>query len=104
MAHAQSQVLLGVGVGGEYPKEFEAIGVPVKERGARTDGAIAVMKRLFTEDNVTFDGRFTRFSGVTLQPKPTQSGGPPIWIAGRSEAAIRRAAAVRCQPSGVQFP
>ena len=85
------RIILGVGVGGEYPKEFEAVGVPVKERGARTDEAIAVMKRLYTEDNVSFDGRFTKFSGVTLQPKPTQPGGPPIWIAGRSEAAIRRA-------------
>lgn len=85
------RVTLGVGVGGEYPKEFEAVGVPVKQRGARTDEAITVMKRLYTEDNVTFDGRFTRLRGVTLQPKPAQPGGPPVWIAGRSEAAISRA-------------
>src|SRR3990170_372912 len=85
------RVILGVGVGGEYPKEFEAVGVPLKDRGARTDESIRVMKRLFTEDNVTFEGRFTHLNGVTLQPKPTQPGGPPIWVAGRSEAAIRRA-------------
>ncbi len=85
------RVILGVGVGGEYPKEFEAVGVPVKERGARTDESIRVMKRLFSEDNVTFEGRFTHLNGVTLQPKPTQPGGPPIWVAGRSEAAIKRA-------------
>jgi len=47
--------------------------------------------QLWTEDNVTFDGRFTKLDGVTLQPKPLQSGGPPLWIAGRSRAAIRRA-------------
>src|SRR5574341_849560 len=64
------RVILGVGVGGEYPKEFEAVGVPVRERGARADEAIRVIKRLFTEDNVTFDGRFTKIDGVTLMPKP----------------------------------
>ncbi len=85
------RLILGVGVGGEYPKEFEAVGVPVKERGARTDEAIRVMKMLYTQESVTFEGRFTRLSGVNLQPKPTQPGGPPIWIAGRSDAAIRRA-------------
>jgi probable F420-dependent oxidoreductase len=85
------RLTLGVGVGGEYPKEFEAVGVPVRQRGARADEAIQVLRRLWTEKNVTFEGRFTRLDGVTLQPKPAQAGGPPIWIAGRSPAAIRRA-------------
>lgn len=85
------RVILGVGVGGEYPKEFEAVGVPVKERGRRTDEAIQVMKLLYSQDNVTFHGRYTTLDGVTLQPKPKQPGGPPIWVAGRSEAAMRRA-------------
>src|SRR3989304_5735038 len=85
------RLLLGVGIGGEYPKEFEAVGVPVRERGARTDEAIQVLRRLWTEENVTFDGRFPKLAGVTLHPKPAQLDGPPLWIAGRSEAAIRRA-------------
>src|SRR3990172_6815207 len=74
------RVLLGIGVG-----------VPLGERGAGANEAIRVMKLLFTEDNVIFQGRFTRLDGVTLMPKPVQPGGPPIWVAGRSEAAIRRA-------------
>ncbi len=85
------RVILGVGVGGEYPKEFEAVGVPVKERGRRADEAIQVMRLLYTQENVTFHGRYTTLDGVSLQPKPKQPGGPPIWIAGRSEAAMRRA-------------
>lgn len=85
------RLTLGIGIGGEYPKEFEAVGVPVKERGARTDEAIRVIKRLYSEDRVDFDGRFTKLDGVNLQPKPTQPGGPPMWVAGRSEAAMRRA-------------
>src|SRR5574341_959451 len=85
------RVVLGVGVGGEYAKEFDAVGVPVKEGGARSDEAMRVLKLLFTEDNVSFDGRFTKIDGVTLMPKPVQKGGPPIWVAGRSDAAMRRA-------------
>ncbi len=83
---------LGVGVGGEFAKEFEACGVPVNERGARTNEALEVMKRLWTEDNVSFEGKFTKLSGVTLAPKPTQKPHPPVWISGRSDAAMRRAA------------
>lgn len=83
---------LGVGVGGEYAKEFEACSVPVQERGARTNEALEVMKKLWTEDDVTFDGRFTRLPGVTLSPKPVQRPHPPIWISGRSEAAMKRCA------------
>ncbi len=83
---------LGVGVGGEFAREFEACGVPVRERGARTNESLAIMKRLWTEDEVSVEGRFTRLSGVTLAPKPTQRPHPPIWISGRSEAAMRRCA------------
>jgi probable F420-dependent oxidoreductase len=85
------RTIIGVGVGGEYPKEFDAVGVPVRERGARTDEALEVLRRLYNEDNVRFDGRFTRLDGVTLAPKPSQAGGPPVWVAGRSEVAMRRA-------------
>ncbi len=85
------RLILGVGVGGEFPKEFEACGVPVQERGARANEAIRILRRLWREDNVTYEGRFWRLPGVSLQPKPVQPGGPPIWVAGRSEAAMRRA-------------
>lgn len=82
---------LGVGVGGEYPKEFEACGVPVNQRGPRTDESLDVMIRLWTEDNVTYDGRFNKLSGVTLIPKPIQKP-PPIWVSGRSDGAMKRTA------------
>ena len=80
---------LGIGVGGEFAKEFEACGIPVNERGARTNEALEVMLRLWTEDNVEFNGRFTTLPGVTLDPKP---GNVPIWISGRSNAALKRCA------------
>lgn len=83
---------MGIGVGGEFPKEFEACGVPVKQRGSRSNEALEVITKLWTEKNVTFDGRYSKFSGVTLDPHPAQKPHPPIWVAGRKEPAMRRAA------------
>ncbi|WP_419842890.1 LLM class flavin-dependent oxidoreductase [Candidatus Poriferisodalis sp.] len=81
---------LGVGVGGEMTSEFEACGVPVRERGARTNEALDIMQRLWTQDEVSFEGRFNTLSGVTLAPKPSPP--PPVWVSGRQDAAWRRAA------------
>ena len=83
---------MGIGIGGEFPKEFEAIGVPVNQRASRSNEALTVIKKLWTESNVTFEGRYSRFSGVTLEPRPQQKPHPPIWVAGRKEPAMRRAA------------
>jgi probable F420-dependent oxidoreductase len=83
---------MGIGVGGEFPKEFEACGVPVKQRGSRSNEALEVIKKLWTEKNVSFEGRYSKFSGVTLDPQPAQKPHPPIWVAGRKESAMRRAA------------
>ena len=86
------RVVFGVGVGGEFPKEFEACGVPHRERGARADEGIAVCRALWGPSPASFEGRFTRFADVALEPKPVQRGGPPIWVGGRSDLALRRAA------------
>ncbi len=83
---------LGIGIGGEFPREFEAIGVPVKQRASRSNEALELIRRLWTERDVTFNGRYSRFSGVTLDPAPAQKPHPPIWVAGRKEPAMRRAA------------
>jgi alkanesulfonate monooxygenase SsuD/methylene tetrahydromethanopterin reductase-like flavin-dependent oxidoreductase (luciferase family) len=82
---------MGVGVGGEYPPEFVAAGVDVTERGARTDEALELMRALWAGGSVDFDGRFTRVPDLALAPGPVQPGGPPVWLGGRSPAAIRRA-------------
>jgi len=82
---------MGVGIGGEFPKEFEACGVPVKQRGSRSNEALELIRKLWTEKNVSFEGRYTRFSGVTLEPAPVQKPHPPIWVGGASDAALRRA-------------
>ncbi len=89
---SNGRIILGVGVGGEFPREFVACGVPVKERGRRTDEAIEVMRKLWSESGVNHEGRFFRLEDATMRPKPVQKPGPPIWVAGRSEAAVKRAA------------
>ncbi len=89
---SNGRLILGIGVGGEYAKEFEACGVPVKQRGGRTDEAIVVAKKLWSGKRVSHDGRYYSIDDVQMDPPPVQPGGPPIWVAGRSDAAIRRAA------------
>src|SRR5215510_6985189 len=86
------RLIFGVGVGGENPKEFEVCGVPHKERGARVTEAIDVVRALWRDTPASFQGRFTRFDGVSIDPKPVQRPAPPIWIGGRSDAALIRAA------------
>lgn len=86
------RVILGVGVGGEYPPEFEAVGVPLAERGRRVGEGIRVLKTLWQEGASDFSGRWTNFTQADMRPKPVQPGGPPIWVSGRSEASAKRGA------------
>jgi probable F420-dependent oxidoreductase len=86
------RVVLGVGVGGEYPAEFAACGIPIAERGARTDEAIPLLRRLWSAEPVTHHGRFLAFDGVRIHPAPVQGASVPIVVAGRQPVAMRRAA------------
>jgi probable F420-dependent oxidoreductase len=81
----------GVGVGGEYPKEYVAAGVDVRQRGARADEALEVLSALLTGEEVTHSGRFVELPGVRLQPTSVQRPGPPVWVGGRKPASTRRA-------------
>jgi probable F420-dependent oxidoreductase len=90
------RLVLGVGLGGEFPPEWEAVGVPVRERASRVEEGIAVVRRLWSEERVAHEGRHFRFGPVTIAPKPAAArasgrpGPPPIWIGGRAPAAMRR--------------
>ena len=87
------RVVFGVGSGASSRRSSRRPGAP-PERGARVDEAIAVCRALWGLSPVSFAGRFTRFTDVVAEPRPVQTGGPPIWIGGRSDAALRRAARV----------
>ena len=84
------RLLLVVGLGGDDSKDFDAIGVRKQERGRRADEAIVLMKKLWSEAEVNFEGNFYTVKNLTLLPRPYQKGGPPLWVGGRSEAALRR--------------
>jgi len=86
------RLLLTVGLGLDDPAEFAAAGIAKSERAGRTDEAIDLMRRLWAGAPVTFSGRYFRVENVEIWPKPGRPGGPPVWVGGRSEAALDRTA------------
>jgi alkanesulfonate monooxygenase SsuD/methylene tetrahydromethanopterin reductase-like flavin-dependent oxidoreductase (luciferase family) len=97
-ARSGGRVSVGVGVGGEFPAEFDAVGVPLAERGARTDEALEILRLLWAGGRKTHHGKFFRFEDVELRPvrtpdtKGMQQYGPPLIVSGRKPPAMRRAA------------
>ena len=86
------RLVAGVGIGWNEG-EFANLGVAdnFHRRGRYTEEAIAVWRHLWSGSEAPFEGRFFSFSDFAFGPPPAQPGGPPIWIGGRSEAAVRRA-------------
>ncbi len=82
---------LGVGQGYSF-HEFNSFCINRSERGARYRENIALIKKLFTEDLVTYEGKFSNIKDVRLSPKPVQKPYPPIWVGARGPKAIKRAA------------
>jgi probable F420-dependent oxidoreductase len=87
---SQGRLILGAGVGW-MEAEFDALGVPFRERGRRMDEGIAMMKAVWNDDPVTFPARWiaAKIETMRMQPKPCEP--IPIWIGGSSDAAIARA-------------
>jgi probable F420-dependent oxidoreductase len=85
------RLILGLGAG-YAPEEFSAFGISIKERGSRLEEGASLLRRLWTEEHVSHEGRHYRVVDVTLGPRPVQQPRPPIWFAGWVEPAIRRAA------------
>lgn len=84
------RLIIGVGVGGENPAEYEAAGVPVAERGRRLDESIEIVGRLLRGEAVDHPGPLLPTRSPALEPAPTIM--PPMVVGGRSDAALRRAA------------
>jgi probable F420-dependent oxidoreductase len=79
---------LGVGLGWNQV-EYEALGQDFRTRGRRLDEQVTLMRRLWTEESVTFEGEFDRITGAGLAPLPVQRP-IPVWFGGQSERAYRR--------------
>ena len=81
-AASGGRLTLGVGVGGEFPVEFEAAGLKVNQRGRRTDECLEVMRKLWTGERVTFSGRHFELTDAMINPTPVQQPNPPVWVSG----------------------
>src|SRR5438309_2248946 len=80
---------LGVGIGWN-PVEFEALGMTFKNRARRFEEQIEVIRRLWTERTVTFEGRYHTLSSAGINPRPVQQP-IPLWIGASADDAVRRA-------------
>ena len=88
---SEGRLIFGVGIGGEFPNEYAACGVEVKQRGARLSESIPLMRALWSGESVNHTGRYFNLQEVSMRPTPYQPGGPPIWCGGRQPAALARA-------------
>ena len=84
------RLIFGVGVGGEFPGEYAACGVPVRERGARLEEAMPLVRALVRGEATAGTGRFHPFPETRLLPPSPRPEGPPFWCGGRSAAALSR--------------
>jgi probable F420-dependent oxidoreductase len=102
------RVTLGVGFGSRE-NDFSAVEVPFKGRGRRAEEALGLMKRLWTEEGVTHQGKFFHVENLTIGPRPIQSPHPPIWMGGSADVVLKRVARLAdgyiCGSSGIErFP
>ena len=99
---SSGRVILGVGVGA-MAEEFQALGIPMRQRGSLTNEAIAVMKELWTNHFPSYQSSRWDFSDLRFSPKPFQTPHIPLWIAGSSQGALRRTATMGdgWHPTGV---
>lgn len=86
---SRGRLIMGVGVGW-MREEFEALGMPYRDRGRMTDEQLEAVRLLLTEEHCTFEGKHYRFSDVSFHPKALQPH-LPIWVGGEGKPARRRA-------------
>ena len=86
---SNGRLIVGVGIGQESTVEYDAMGVRKRDRGKRLDEAIRIMRRLWTEDSVTYESEFLKLTDAGIQVRPKQAN-VPIWIGSRTEPGLRR--------------
>jgi probable F420-dependent oxidoreductase len=90
---ANGRLILGIGIGGNnasVAQEFAACGVPIVRRIGMFEETITLMRRLWTEPEVTFQGRYFQVQSVRLGLRPLRQSGVPLWVAGSGDNALRR--------------
>jgi probable F420-dependent oxidoreductase len=87
---SNGRLIMGVGLG-QSARLYPAYGLQPEGRVSRFRENLEIMKRLWTEERVTLNGRFSQLERIPMEPKPVQKPHPPIWFGGHVEAALRRA-------------
>lgn len=87
---SNGRVTLGLGFGSRE-NDYKAVEIPFEHRGSRAVEQVQLMKRLWSEDSVTFKGKFYSVENLSVGPKPIQKPHPPIWTGGSAEVALKRA-------------
>jgi probable F420-dependent oxidoreductase len=87
---SNGRITLGLGFGSREP-DYKAVEIPYEHRGSRAVEQVQLMKRLWTEENVTHKGKFFNVETLTVGPRPIQKPHPPIWTGGSAETALKRA-------------
>ena len=87
---SQGRLIVGVGLGG-VTRLYEAYGLSPEHRVSRFVEALTLMKKLWTEENFTFEGKFWQLKNASLAPRPFQKPHPPVWFGANSPAALKRA-------------
>ena len=85
------RLIFGAAVGWMEP-EFGALRAPFADRGAFSDECLRLIKTLWTQEKVSFEGRYFVFADMQASPRPLQQPHPPIWVGGNSPRARRRVA------------
>ena len=89
---------LGLGLG-NFVDEFKLFGISRKERGARMDEGLAIVRGLWTEETFSFDGKYYQLPPISLVPRPVQTR-PPLWVAATVQKAFDRAAKYEAHLAG----
>ena len=87
---SNGRVTLGIGFGSRE-SDYKAVEIPFEHRGSRAVEQVEIIKRLWTEENVTYRGKFYNVEKLTVGPRPIQKPHPPIWTGGSAEVALKRA-------------
>jgi probable F420-dependent oxidoreductase len=87
---SNGRITLGLGFGSRE-NDYKAVEIPFEHRGSRAVEQVQLVKRLWTEDKVTYTGKFYNVEELTIGPRPIQKPHPPIWTGGSADVALKRA-------------
>ncbi len=97
------QFRLGVGLGYRQ-KEYDVFGIERKDAPGRLTEGVEIIKRLWTEPSVDFDGEYFQLEDVSIRPQPIQDPRPPIWVGASNESSVRRGARIADSFLGAHVP